>query len=134
MWHVAATCNELADTPLACRVLDTSVVLFRGVDGSATALRDRCPHLDAPLSTGSIVGDVLICAYHGMRVNRDGACVDSRLSDEARAVAAVRRFPLVERDGVLWIWMGEPAHADASLLDSSNSMQDAQSRERATQE
>jgi vanillate O-demethylase monooxygenase subunit len=120
-WHVAATGNELADRPLACRVLDTSVVLFRGVDGSAAALQDRCPHLDAPLSTGSISGDILICAYHGMRVNRDGACVDSRLSDEARAVAAVRRFPLVERDGILWIWMGDSAHADASLIGSAPS-------------
>jgi phenylpropionate dioxygenase-like ring-hydroxylating dioxygenase large terminal subunit len=119
VWHVAATSNELTDTPLARRVLDTSIVLFRGVDGSAAALQDRCPHLDAPLSTGSLVGDILICAYHGMRVNRDGACVDSRLSDEARAVAAVRKFPLIERDGILWIWMGDSALADASLIDSS---------------
>lgn len=113
-WHVAATSDELADRPLARRVLDTSVVLFRGADGSAAALQDRCPHLDAPLSTGSIAGDVLICAYHGMRVNREGACVDSRLTDEARAVAAVRKYPLVERDGKLWIWMGDSAQADGS--------------------
>ncbi len=115
-WLVAAQSDELTDRLLSRRLLDVSVVLFRGVDGTAAALKDRCPHLEAPLSTGSIVGDVLVCAYHGMRVNRNGACVDARMNDEARAAARVRAFPLVERDGSLWIWMGDPALADPAMI------------------
>jgi phenylpropionate dioxygenase-like ring-hydroxylating dioxygenase large terminal subunit len=117
-WMVAARSDELTDKPLARRLLDVSVVLFRGIDGTAAALKDRCPHLEAPLSTGSIAGDLLICAYHGMRVNRDGACVDARLTDEARAVARVRTFSVVERDGTLWIWMGDSVLADPALIES----------------
>jgi phenylpropionate dioxygenase-like ring-hydroxylating dioxygenase large terminal subunit len=115
-WQVAARSEELTDMPLARCLQETKVVMYRGADGSAAALLDRCPHLDAPLSTGSTTGDLIVCAYHGMRVNRDGACVDSRLNDEARAAARVRSFPLVERDGVLWIWMGDAASADVSLI------------------
>ena len=30
--------------------------------------------------------------------------------------AQVRSFPVVERDGIVWIWMGEAAHADADAI------------------
>ena len=75
------------------------------------ALRDRCPHGLGPLSTGYMEGDVIVCAYHGLRVDRRGYCVDSRIEDSARDAARVESFVVEERDGMLWVWMGDQARA-----------------------
>ena len=85
------------------------LVLFRDARGQAAALFDRCPHGLGPLSTGYVSGDVLVCAYHGLHVDRRGECVDRRLSREAREVSRVDSFAVEERDGILWIRMDDPA-------------------------
>jgi phenylpropionate dioxygenase-like ring-hydroxylating dioxygenase large terminal subunit len=106
-WHAAARSEELRDRPLACSLQETPVVLYRCADGQAAALIDRCPHGLGPLSTGYVAGDLLICAYHGLRMDRRGVCVDSRLSDEAREASRVQTFLVEERDGVVWIRSAE---------------------------
>lgn len=102
-WHAVARSEELRDRPLACAFEETPVVLYRGADGQAAAMFDRCPHGLGPLSTGYVADNLLICAYHGLRMDRRGVCVDSRLSDEAREACRVRTFLVEERDGVVWI-------------------------------
>lgn len=102
-WLLAGRSDELTDSPLGRRVLDTPVVLFRDEAGQPSALLDRCPHGLGPLSTGYVSGDLLVCAYHGLRVDRGGHCVDARLDVAARAAAKVESFTVEERDGLLWI-------------------------------
>jgi vanillate O-demethylase monooxygenase subunit len=102
-WHAVARSEELQDKPLARAFDDTPVVLYRGADGQAAAMVDRCPHGLGPLSTGYVAGNLLICAYHGLRMDRRGECVDSRLSDEAREASRVQTFQVDERDGTVWI-------------------------------
>ncbi len=104
-WQAAARSEELTDAPLARCLSGKPVVLFRGEDGQAAALFDRCPHGLGPLSTGYVSGDLLICAYHGLRMDRRGVCVDSRLNDEAREASKIESFAVEERDGVVWIRM-----------------------------
>ncbi len=115
-WHVAGRSEELTVRPLGRRLLDTPVVLFRDATGQAAALLDRCPHGLGPLSTGYVSGDVLVCAYHGLRVDQRGECVDSRLSCAARDAAKVDNFAVEELDGILWIWMGDQLRADRTLI------------------
>jgi vanillate O-demethylase monooxygenase subunit len=75
------------------------------------ALEDRCPHRRYPLSLGRLDGDVIECNYHGYRIADDGVCVGvAEQPDQPKA--SVVRFPLVERDGLIWIWPGDPAKAD----------------------
>lgn len=107
-WQAAGRSEELTDRPLGRCILDTPVVLFRDADGKAVALRDRCPHGLGPLSTGYMSGEVIVCAYHGLRVDKRGHCVDSRIDESARDAARVDCFAVEERDGILWIWMGDP--------------------------
>jgi vanillate O-demethylase monooxygenase subunit len=41
-WYIGAWSDELGAQPLARRICDEPVVLFRSADGKAAALTDRC--------------------------------------------------------------------------------------------
>jgi phenylpropionate dioxygenase-like ring-hydroxylating dioxygenase large terminal subunit len=115
-WYVAAWSDEITAGPLARRILGEPVVLFRDANGTAAALLDMCCHRGAPLHIGRLVDDGIECGYHGLVFAADGRCVripgQDRIPDRAR----VRSFPLVEQDQLLWIWMGDPARADAKQI------------------
>lgn len=118
-WYAAAWADEVdGELLLPRRLLDEPVVLWRRGDGAAVALADRCPHRFAPLHLGRRVeGDRIECAYHGLRFDGRGACVfNPHGNGMIPPKAVVRRYPLVERDELLWIWMGDPALADAASI------------------
>jgi phenylpropionate dioxygenase-like ring-hydroxylating dioxygenase large terminal subunit len=75
-WYVAARAVEVTRQPLARTLLDEPVVLYRGEDGTAVALEDRCCHRHLPLSMGKLEGDRLRCGYHGLLFAPDGRCVE----------------------------------------------------------
>ena len=49
-WYIAGWSHELSDGPVARRIMDEDVVLFRTVNGKAGALEDRCCHRGVRLS------------------------------------------------------------------------------------
>lgn len=120
-WYVAATSAELDSEALFARtLLDTPVVFYRKQDGTPIALLDRCPHRFLPLSMGRRKGDEISCLYHGLRFDCAGQCThnphgDQRISPRAK----VRNFPLLEKYGFIWIWMGEDEPDTAKLPDFS---------------
>lgn len=124
VWYVAAWDHEVVgDRPLARKLLGEPVVLFRDADGKPQALFDRCPHRFAPLSRGKVVGGSLQCAYHGLEFGGSGVCTRNPHGNGAIPKAAqVRSYPMVERWSLLWIWMGDPAQADADLIPDFRSM------------
>jgi vanillate O-demethylase monooxygenase subunit len=109
---MAGWADEIDDGPLARRLLDQPIVLFRTESGHATALIDRCPHRFAPLSRGRVMGESLQCGYHGLAFGANGACSFSPFGIAVPPQARVRSFPVVERYGCLWIWPGAPELAD----------------------
>src|SRR6478735_11984214 len=115
-WYIAAWADELGQKPLARRICNEPVVLFRDQEGRAAALVDRCCHRAAPLSHGELVPGGIQCGYHGLTFDGSGRCIaipgQSHISDSAR----VRSYPLVEKNQFLWIWMGDAAHADTTLI------------------
>ncbi len=116
-WYVAGFGDELNDGKVvARRFLDTPVVMMRHSDGRIAALEDLCPHRLMPLSCGTRVGDELQCGYHGMRFAITGVCTLAPGQAHIPSQACVRSFPLLQRHGLLWIWMGDPARADAALV------------------
>ena len=115
-WYVAAWADEVSDTPLARRILNEPVVLFRDRAGKAAALLDMCCHRGAPLSIGKVTDLGIECGYHGLTFDGSGACVRIPGQDRIPERARVRRFPLMEQDGFLWIWMGETDRADPSAI------------------
>jgi vanillate O-demethylase monooxygenase subunit len=115
-WYAAAWISEVsADQPLARTLLDEPLVFFRGADSQPAALADRCPHRFAPLSMGKIVKHEIQCAYHGLRFGAHGGCTHNP-HGPLIAAAKVATYPLIERHGLVWIWMGDARCATAESV------------------
>jgi phenylpropionate dioxygenase-like ring-hydroxylating dioxygenase large terminal subunit len=117
-WYAAAYADELTDRPLARKLLDHHVVLFRDAHGAATVLDDRCPHRFAPLSDGQLVEGTIQCPYHGLRFDGSGACTHNphMKGGGPLPAARVRAWPVLERYGLVWIWPGAADKADPAAL------------------
>lgn len=115
-WYMAAWGDEVAPGGLlARRLLDQPIVLFRDGEGRPGALLDRCPHRFAPLSKGKVAEGVLACGYHGLAFDREGNCAVNPHGAPLRNLA-VKHYPVLEAHRAVWIWMGDPAAADPSLI------------------
>lgn len=114
-WWVAATADEVTRLPMQRWILDYPVVLYRKEDGGVVALDDRCPHRWAPLSKGWLEGDNIVCGYHGFRYGPSGRCVKVPTQAAVPAKAFVRSYPILERGPLVWIWTGDPQHAESAL-------------------
>ncbi len=115
-WYVAGHAEDIAEKPCGRTILNDPVVLYRSETGKAIALHGLCPHRFAPLEEGVVIGEAIRCPYHGLQFDGTGKCVDMPLGDPAPPRACVRPYPLEERHGQLWIWMGEPEKAKADLI------------------
>ncbi|WCT75128.1 aromatic ring-hydroxylating dioxygenase subunit alpha [Sphingomonas naphthae] len=115
-WYQVAWGEELSDSAsLARTVLDTPLLLFRDAGGAPAILRDTCPHRFAPLSAGRVAGGVVRCNYHGLVFGSDGRCVHNPhgpVTGRMRTTA----YPVVERHGAIWVWLGEADAADPALV------------------
>eukprot|EP01041_Mallomonas_annulata_P012201 gene12201-25630_t len=100
--------------PKAVRILGEAVVLYRTQGGAAVALEDACPHRKLPLSMGRIKGDAIECGYHGLTFDCSGSCIDAATQVRIPPFAKVRSYPVQDKYGLLWIWMGDPSRAAAN--------------------
>ncbi len=129
LWYLACPARDLKPgSVLHKEIAGEPVLLARGRDGDAFALRDICPHRGIPLSHGRLYGgnDVvdskplgenqIECCYHGWRFGSDGRCraIPSLVSGQQVDLSKirVRSFPLVERQGLIWVYIPE-TYADA---------------------
>ena len=111
-WYPAVPSRALGRRPLALRLLGEDLVLFRS-QGRVHALHDRCAHRGTPLSIGQVrFPGTVTCPYHGWTFDGQGVCVavlnegpDSKLPGKAR----VRSYPVEERLGMVWVFIGEMA-------------------------
>lgn len=116
-WYVIAWGEDLSPGGTVARtVLGLPIVAFRGEDGVARAVANRCPHRGVPLAMGKVVGSHLQCAYHGLQFNGSGVCVRNPHIQADPSRLGVRSYPVVERHGAVWVWTGDPAQADAALV------------------
>jgi phenylpropionate dioxygenase-like ring-hydroxylating dioxygenase large terminal subunit len=122
-WYMAAWSEEVGSGLLRRRISGTPVVLYRLQRGEVAALEDRCPHRFAPLSRGAREGDAIRCGYHGLTFDATGRCISNPFSDRIPNGAQVRSFVLAERDGIVWLWAGEPSKADASRIPKFDALQ-----------
>jgi len=127
LWYVACPARALKPGKMRRKTLaGEPVLLGRARSGDAFALRDICPHRAAPLSAGRIVesddaaggGATVECPYHGWRFRAaDGACaaIPSLTADQSLPMERIRagHFPLVERDGLIWLYMPADAKTPA---------------------
>ena len=115
------------DKPTGFAIFERPLVLFKDADGAVRCLEDTCPHRLAPLSDGRLTRDstgrtVVECSYHGWQFEgKCGACValpqleERKSLNEARGRYDARAYPVEERQGIVFVWLGEDAADPATV-------------------
>ena len=119
-WYPVTFLQDLPKKrPYGFSLYDEAFVLFKNQDGKLGCLTDRCPHRAAKLSDGQIIDGKIECLYHGWQFNSDGQCLHiPQLPADAKipAKGCVQSFPVVERQGIVWMWAGIAETADEKLI------------------
>jgi phenylpropionate dioxygenase-like ring-hydroxylating dioxygenase large terminal subunit len=114
LWYVAGSSDEFPAGKLVGQtIVGLPLVLWRSEAGAVIAFDGRCCHKKTPLASGKLLADgTLECAYHGLCFNTEGKCVKvpSQPGRPIPSRAKLRPYPIVEQDGLVWIWMGDEAN------------------------
>lgn len=92
--------------PVAVQLLGNNYAIWQSGEGEFTAVADRCPHREAPLSAGCVTDGRLACAYHGWVFASGGTCVRVPSAESELPVpprAHMPAYELEERYGLLWL-------------------------------
>ena len=68
--HQFIDISDIKDVPpgkMKSVVVEGKEILIANSDGKVYALCDRCTHMNAPLSMGTLNGKIVTCAMHGAR-------------------------------------------------------------------
>src|SRR5665213_246478 len=98
--------------PVQIKLLGESLLALRVSSGDYALIDEFCPHRGVSLFYGRNEEGGIRCAYHGWKFDGTGRCVDMRSEpDESNFKDKVRTtaYPLIERGGVLWAYMGPSA-------------------------
>jgi phenylpropionate dioxygenase-like ring-hydroxylating dioxygenase large terminal subunit len=72
-WYIACESKDLDNKkPIARKILDEWIVLFRDEKGDPSCFQDRCIHRNSQLSKGWVKDGKLQCSYHGWIFNGEG--------------------------------------------------------------
>ena len=115
-WYVCAQGREIGAALLGRSILNQPIVFYRTSAGRVVALHDACPHRFMPLSKGRLYKDAIRCTYHGSLFDENGVCIEIPSQSTIPPKCNARTYPVVERAKWVWIWMGDPAKADAALI------------------
>ena len=110
-WHPVGTLADATDTPRRVRVLGEDLILFRDESGRPGLVYPHCAHRGASLFYGKVEARGIRCCYHGWLFDVQGHCLEQPCEpDGGRARAKVRQpwYPVQERYGLVWAYMGPP--------------------------
>lgn len=99
-WHPVLLSRDVAREPVAVRLAERELVVFRGKDGRIAALDDVCPHRGMRLSRGDVVEGNIVCPYHGWAFDPDGKAV---VPPARNRHACAARWDTIERYGLVWV-------------------------------
>jgi nitrite reductase/ring-hydroxylating ferredoxin subunit len=110
-WYPVMWSSQLRRKPVSLQLCGEQVVFIRD-GGRAYALHDRCPHRGIPLSLGSReFPGTISCAYHGWTYRLGDGVLTAVITDGPDSPicgkVAVRTYPVAERLGLVWIFMGD---------------------------
>ncbi|HYB99790.1 MAG TPA: Rieske 2Fe-2S domain-containing protein [Candidatus Limnocylindrales bacterium] len=111
-WFAVAWSKELiAGQVRSIHYFDEDLVLFRTRSGQARVVDAYCVHLGAHLGEGGrVVGDAVRCPFHGWTFDGEsGRCVSIPYCDRIPAKAAVRAWPVQEKNGMIFVWHHDQA-------------------------
>jgi vanillate O-demethylase monooxygenase subunit len=103
-WYPVSRSQEVTTKPVAVKLLDQEIVLYR-TSGGIAAASDLCVHRGVPLSMGTLDGDHLQCKYHGYCYDHTGRCIHIPAHPTAPIPSKLqlRVFGCEERYGLVWV-------------------------------
>jgi len=113
-WLPALLAEELPEPgcpPVRVKLLSERLLAFRDSDGKLGLIDEFCAHRGVSLWFGRNEDGGIRCAYHGWKYDREGQCIDIPSEPAGSGMCGrikLTSYPLVERGGVLWTYMGEP--------------------------
>src|SRR5438093_3565818 len=113
-WVPALLADELPENdgpPVRVKLLSERLLAFRDTNGRYGLVDEFCAHRGVSLWFGRNEDCGLRCAYHGWKYDVAGQCTEIPSEPEgSRYVKRIKlqSYPLVERGGVLWTYMGPP--------------------------
>jgi nitrite reductase/ring-hydroxylating ferredoxin subunit len=108
-WFAIARADEIAPGEVrALRYFGMDLVAWCGTDSGVHVAEAYCPHLGAHLAVGGRVdGEHMVCPFHAWKFDGEsGRCVEIPYATSERipARAALRSFPTIERNGLIFAW------------------------------
>ncbi len=124
-WMPVLLSEELARPdcdPVRVTLLGEKLIAFRDSKGRLGLLDRHCPHRRADLYFGRNEECGLRCTYHGWKFDVDGNVMEMPAEPENTPLlreVKIRSYPVREQGGILWAYLGDPAHmpADPPLLE-----------------
>jgi len=114
-WIPALLASELAEAdgaPVRVTLLSEPLLAFRDSQGRLGLVDEFCAHRGVSLWFGRNEDSGLRCPYHGWKYDVTGQCVEVP-SEPAESGYCdriqLKAYPLLDRGGVLWTYMGDPA-------------------------
>ncbi|MBI2189479.1 MAG: aromatic ring-hydroxylating dioxygenase subunit alpha [Acidobacteria bacterium] len=113
-WLPALLAEELPENdcpPVRVKLLSERLVAFRDTNGRLGLIDEFCAHRGISLWFGRNEECGLRCPYHGWKYDVTGQCIDIPSEPEHSTFPShvtLKSYPLVERGGVLWTYMGPP--------------------------
>jgi phenylpropionate dioxygenase-like ring-hydroxylating dioxygenase large terminal subunit len=108
-WQPFALSTEATGRPRKVRLLGEDLILFRDASGTPGLLYPRCIHRGSSLYFGRVEEDGIRCCYHGWKFDAEGRCIEQPCEPQQGAARANFRqpwYPIVERHGAIWAYMG----------------------------
>lgn len=110
-WVPTLMSSEIAepDGPqVRVQLLGEKLLAFRNTEGRACLIGEFCSHRGVSLFFGRNEENGIRCAYHGLKFDGDGHCVEVPSSPQSCARMHIKGYPCVERGGIVWAYMGPP--------------------------
>jgi len=70
-WYVLDASRRIQIKPAAYYVAGQELVAWRA-NGTLYVTNNSCPHMGAPLSSGHVHNDKIVCPWHGLRLEKNG--------------------------------------------------------------
>ena len=113
-WVPVMLCSEIAERdcpPVRVKILGERLLAFRDTQGRLGLVSEFCAHRGVSLWFGRNEESGIRCPYHGWKYDVTGQCVDVPSEPAENGFCARIRltsYPLIERAGVLWAYLGPP--------------------------